>query len=181
MINVLVHQIIEICQLRTRLHEQISKVFVRAQQNAADPSGHEIVIIEGDTDDINGNYAQNKETEKKLVKYEIKPKVSQSVLGVLLPSVGKKRRVPSSKGTLKVSVQQAPISESRGKKGVRSNFTTEQRDILKKWLFEHERDPFPNESQKQELCEKASISRQQLKTWFVNNRKRLLDGKQKHC
>ncbi|KAL9647673.1 hypothetical protein ABK040_015162 [Willaertia magna] len=63
------------------------------------------------------------------------------------------------------------------KKRKRSKFTKEDKEVLINWLKEHEDYPYPNENEKQMLLERVGMTKEQLETWFVNNRKRLLPGK----
>ena len=162
LVTILTLQIVEICNSRLGLHQRISKYFVQAKNNAFDANGHELIIHEIEKDDM-----------KSKVKYEIKPKpIKPNVLGVNVQNIAqKKQKLKSTKLELTVVKKRCVNSKAR------ANFTIEQRKALKMWLFDHKNNPFPTEREKAELCEQVGITHQQLKTWFVNNRKRLLANK----
>nr|CAG4709952.1 unnamed protein product [Naegleria fowleri] len=63
---------------------------------------------------------------------------------------------------------------SSSKKRKRSNFSKKDKELLIDWLHQHAEYPYPTDEEKEELLEKVSMTKDQLETWFVNNRKRLL-------
>ena len=63
---------------------------------------------------------------------------------------------------------------SGGKKRKRSNFSKKDKELLIEWLQNHSDYPYPTDEEKDELLETVSMTKDQLETWFVNNRKRLL-------
>ncbi len=70
----------------------------------------------------------------------------------------------------------ATDSGETGKKAARPRTTLPRQvtDILKAWLFEHHLHPYPNEEQREQLARRCNLPYRQLKTWFTNARKRLL-------
>ncbi|EON69249.1 hypothetical protein W97_08509 [Coniosporium apollinis CBS 100218] len=48
---------------------------------------------------------------------------------------------------------------------------------LQNWLDEHSDNPYPSAAEKRTLAESSGLTVWQVKTWFVNNRKRQLGGK----
>ncbi|KAJ9075066.1 homeodomain super [Entomophthora muscae] len=56
----------------------------------------------------------------------------------------------------------------------RQNLPRESIKILKKWLFTHCENPYPEEHEKDELARQAKISATQLSNWFINARRRSL-------
>ncbi|KAG2388070.1 hypothetical protein C9374_000920 [Naegleria lovaniensis] len=63
---------------------------------------------------------------------------------------------------------------SMSKKRKRSNFSKKDKELLIDWLHKHAEYPYPTDEEKEELLERVSMTKDQLETWFVNNRKRLL-------
>ena len=72
--------------------------------------------------------------------------------------------------------QVTPIQPSSGikkrKESKRTLFTDHQRSVLMHWLKEHQSNPYPTSSEKQELMEKTGLNRDQVNVWFTNNRVR---------
>ena len=65
-------------------------------------------------------------------------------------------------------------SSSGPKKRKRSNFSKKDKELLIEWLQHHSEYPYPTDEEKDDLLERVSMTKDQLETWFVNNRKRLL-------
>eukprot|EP01135_Chromosphaera_perkinsii_P009685 Nk52_evm11s1837 gene=Nk52_evmTU11s1837 len=59
-------------------------------------------------------------------------------------------------------------------KRARTKHDKETTSTLRKWLFNHKNNPFPNEEDKVALCAETGISRSDLDIWFWNNRCHLL-------
>lgn len=51
--------------------------------------------------------------------------------------------------------------------------------ILKEWLFNHLEHPYPNEEEKQELCQRTGLTTVQVSNWFINARRRTIPKIQK--
>ena len=64
------------------------------------------------------------------------------------------------------------ISIKKRKEGKRTLFSDSQRSILMHWLKNHQSNPYPTSSEKQELIEKTGLNRDQINVWFTNNRVR---------
>lgn len=47
-------------------------------------------------------------------------------------------------------------------------------DILKKWLFEHVNNPYPDEDEKEQLSLLTDLTLTQVSNWFINARRRVL-------
>ena len=47
-------------------------------------------------------------------------------------------------------------------------------DILKKWLFEHVHNPYPDEDEKEQLSLLTDLTLTQVSNWFINARRRVL-------
>ena len=58
------------------------------------------------------------------------------------------------------------------KESKRTLFSDRQRSILMRWLRNHEHNPYPTSSEKQELMEQTGLNRDQINVWFTNNRVR---------
>jgi hypothetical protein len=56
----------------------------------------------------------------------------------------------------------------------RENYAKDVVDLLKNWLIQHAIDPYPSEGEKDVMCAKTGLRRDQLNNWFVNARRRLL-------
>jgi len=46
--------------------------------------------------------------------------------------------------------------------------------ILKLWLFDHSKHPYPDDDEKDELCLRTNLTIPQLNHWFTNARQRIL-------
>ncbi|KAF2196097.1 hypothetical protein GQ43DRAFT_343181, partial [Delitschia confertaspora ATCC 74209] len=57
----------------------------------------------------------------------------------------------------------------RTKKGNLPKWTV---DILTEWYFEHKRNPFPKQDQKDELKARTKLRDKQIDNWFINARRR---------
>eukprot|EP01028_Stygiella_incarcerata_P012244 TRINITY_DN73_c0_g2_i1.p1 TRINITY_DN73_c0_g2~~TRINITY_DN73_c0_g2_i1.p1 ORF type:complete len:464 (-),score=139.50 TRINITY_DN73_c0_g2_i1:229-1620(-) len=55
----------------------------------------------------------------------------------------------------------------------RTTLSKEASDVLRGWLYEHIDYPYPNDEEKRQLAEKASLSMGQINNWFVNARVRI--------
>ncbi|EAX95112.1 Homeobox domain containing protein [Trichomonas vaginalis G3] len=64
------------------------------------------------------------------------------------------------------------ISLKKRKEGKRTLFSDSQRSVLMHWLKNHQSNPYPTSSEKQELMEKTGLNRDQINVWFTNNRVR---------
>jgi hypothetical protein len=73
-----------------------------------------------------------------------------------------------------VKVTGALEKSTKSQSGRRINFPLPVRELLKQWLFDHQEDPFPTESEKVKLCKKTNLSMLQLNNWFINARRRYL-------
>lgn len=60
------------------------------------------------------------------------------------------------------------------KKRQRSNLPKPVTAILKKWLAEHKKHPYPNEDEKCQLVRQTGLARNQISNWFINARRRIL-------
>ncbi|CAF0725955.1 unnamed protein product [Rotaria sp. Silwood1] len=81
-------------------------------------------------------------------------------------------------------IEQIQNSESNGRENERlsSLFNTTGRERntttpLKKWLYEHQDNPYPTESERQELMKKTSMSAYQIQVWFTNARVQMRKAK----
>lgn len=54
----------------------------------------------------------------------------------------------------------------------RARLPAASREILRKWLREHQADPYPSRGEKDQLILQTGLTDQQVSTWFVNNRQR---------
>lgn len=66
------------------------------------------------------------------------------------------------------SARQNEISRAR------KNFSEENAKVLKKWLLDHKDYPYPTLDQVNNLCQLTGLTSKQIRTFFVNNRSRLL-------
>ena len=64
------------------------------------------------------------------------------------------------------------IPIKKRKEGKRTLFSDSQRSILMHWLKNHQSNPYPTSTEKQELMEKTGLNRDQINVWFTNNRVR---------
>lgn len=60
------------------------------------------------------------------------------------------------------------------KKRQRSNLPKPVTAILKNWLAEHKKHPYPNEDEKCQLVRQTGLARNQISNWFINARRRIL-------
>ena len=94
--------------------------------------------------------------------------VSETPLSVL--SIPKEVEVPVK------PIQIAPVPAvgtiKKRKETKRTLFSDHQRSILMHWLKEHQSNPYPTSSEKQDLMEKTGLNRDQVNVWFTNNRVR---------
>lgn len=56
----------------------------------------------------------------------------------------------------------------------RSNFSRNVVHILKTWIMEHERHPYPNDDEKRLLSNDTGLTLVQVNNWFINARRRIL-------
>jgi len=47
-------------------------------------------------------------------------------------------------------------------------------DILRAWLFQNIRHPYPSEEEKRDLCTQSGLNLLQVNNWFINARRRIL-------
>lgn len=66
----------------------------------------------------------------------------------------------------------SPNPIKKRKEGKRTLFTDNQRSILMHWLKNHQSNPYPTSSEKQDLMDKTGLNREQINVWFTNNRVR---------
>ncbi|EAY11943.1 Homeobox domain containing protein [Trichomonas vaginalis G3] len=64
------------------------------------------------------------------------------------------------------------ISITKKKETKRTLFSDSQRSILMHWLKNHQSNPYPTSSEKQDLMDKTGLNRDQINVWFANNRVR---------
>ncbi|EAY22975.1 Homeobox domain containing protein [Trichomonas vaginalis G3] len=64
------------------------------------------------------------------------------------------------------------IPIKKRKEGKRTLFSDSQRSILMHWLKNHQSNPYPTATEKQELMDKTGLNRDQINVWFTNNRVR---------
>ncbi|EFC36711.1 predicted protein [Naegleria gruberi] len=86
----------------------------------------------------------------------------------------KRGRIISSDTSSTMCDQDDYSTASGSKKRKRSNFSKKDKELLIEWLQNHSDYPYPSDEEKDELLERVSMTKDQLETWFVNNRKRLL-------
>ncbi|KAL1922624.1 uncharacterized protein VTP21DRAFT_10163 [Calcarisporiella thermophila] len=74
------------------------------------------------------------------------------------------------------SAQQQPASQSsdNGLRRRRGNLPKATTAILRQWLTEHLRRPYPTEEEKLQLACKTKLSLNQISNWFINARRRYL-------
>lgn len=175
-VTLLVNQIVEIGESRIRLYQSLVKYIVQANDNASDGSGFEVVLKPSDAKNI------SPQPTDVTVSFEIRPTQATSQFGITIPVI---QKLPSKTYDMIVKKRYNDAKQRRDKPNKtthfepstsRNNFSRQQRDALKNWLFQHQHNPFPTDVQKQDLCSRVGITSQQLNTWFVNNRKRLLGG-----
>jgi len=56
----------------------------------------------------------------------------------------------------------------------RGNLPKESIKILRKWLEDHEQDPYPGEEEKNRLASECKLTLNQISNWFINARRRIL-------
>jgi len=56
----------------------------------------------------------------------------------------------------------------------RGNLPKESIKILRKWLEDHEQDPYPGEEEKNRLATECKLTLNQISNWFINARRRIL-------
>ena len=71
--------------------------------------------------------------------------------------------------SIEEEVKEKPPNQNE--KGTRSNFPKERKEILIKWLNEHLDNPYPTLSEKEELMRLTGLSMNQIKVWFIDNRR----------
>jgi len=67
--------------------------------------------------------------------------------------------------------QQQMIIKKR-KEFKRTLFTDAQRNTLMQWLKDHQSNPYPTSTEKQQLMAETGLNRDQINVWFTNNRVR---------
>ena len=72
--------------------------------------------------------------------------------------------------SLQIPQNQMPVKKRKEFK--RTLFTDNQRNILMHWLKEHQSNPYPTSSEKQQLMSETGLNRDQINVWFTNNRVR---------
>lgn len=72
------------------------------------------------------------------------------------------------------STSTLPTSKASKKK--RSNLPKQSTSILLNWLHNNLDHPYPNSKEKKELMDRTGLSPQQLSNWFINARRRKIQG-----
>ncbi|KAJ3091519.1 hypothetical protein HK102_000266 [Quaeritorhiza haematococci] len=88
------------------------------------------------------------------------------------------------KPRLQVAEQRAAPASLRAKKTAqkgkrtpaytRPNYPEHVTNLLKKWLFDNQAEPYPSEQTKLRLCEQTGLNLTQMNNWFINARRRIL-------
>ncbi|CAG8542648.1 822_t:CDS:2 [Ambispora gerdemannii] len=80
---------------------------------------------------------------------------------------------PSESDSMDQSPPDSPPA-SKPPKRKRGNLPKQTTALLKSWLAEHKKHPYPTEEQKLFLVRKTGLSLQQISNWFINARRRHL-------
>ncbi|KCZ76208.1 hypothetical protein H311_02800 [Anncaliia algerae PRA109] len=80
----------------------------------------------------------------------------------------------SFKNIQRMSTQDGSASLDGSMKAKRTNYPKQTSHILKKWLQENAKDPYPSDTEKAILREKTGLDATQLNNWFINARRRIL-------
>ena len=78
----------------------------------------------------------------------------------------------------KEEVKPLPTVHNEEKEGEivihKGRFPESTTNILKQWLLDHKKHPYPTQDEKERLSEKTGLTRHQIDNWFINARKRIL-------
>lgn len=69
------------------------------------------------------------------------------------------------------SYEDYEVSTKAGNRLVKKNFDKWKKDILYGWISENKKNPYPTESQKDQLAEMCKMTKKQIVNWFTNARK----------
>jgi len=81
-------------------------------------------------------------------------------------------RIPAFKHLLGVLPETSHKATVVG--GRRYNFSTDVANVLKLWLKDHLDKPYPTDSEKKMLAEKTNLTVDQINSWFINARRRIV-------
>jgi len=79
-----------------------------------------------------------------------------------------------TEGKEKSSKSKKSNPNKKQKRKRRSNLPKKSVQVLKRWLIENVAKPYPNEEQKNMLCESTGLGNAQLCNWFINARRRII-------
>ncbi|CEP15433.1 hypothetical protein [Parasitella parasitica] len=80
---------------------------------------------------------------------------------------------PASRKSVKASANNKTKSANNGRRR-RGNLPKSVTAILKQWLIDHSRHPYPTEEEKRSLRLKTELTLNQISNWFINARRRIL-------
>ncbi|ORZ03091.1 hypothetical protein BCR43DRAFT_450266 [Syncephalastrum racemosum] len=102
------------------------------------------------------------------------PPPSPPSLPILPTSPTRTRTISAASSRKHHQQSQQPVQPASGPKRRRGNLPKAVTAILRDWLAEHKKHPYPTEEEKAMLANQTDLTLNQISNWFINARRRIL-------
>lgn len=197
-IVVVIHQIVEICRKKLKMHSTTIKIMDRFDKSCRDVTSFKLKKNAAGDEKAVRTLPPMKPLFSTLIEHPDSPHpstIDSDFLAVSpnfvveTSSSSKRKRDPTPPPSPTPSTQSS-FSDHQPKKhrktnksctkqprrrvGARKNHSSETRAYLKQWLEDHKDYPYPTDAEKQEIAARTDMSVEQLNHWLVNGRRRYL-------